>query len=120
MLDTAQVIKDYGFYDQCLIKIMPYTVKKMDFKGKCHSCSLQSFCVVSGNIDDEHPFTKYLLLSDYIACDLDQETASKLLQLFGYKWTGGKNADDYVIELFHSLEKCSLLTQENSMNLLGK
>ncbi len=90
LIDTALGLNNYGFDDQSLVKVMPYKIVHKDLKGKRHPSSLQSFCAVSGEIDEE-PFTNYLVLSDYIACDVDEETICKLYNLFGYKYQAVEN-----------------------------
>ena len=57
-----------------------------------------------------------MLLADYIASNLDEETVVKLLQLFGYKMIGQKTPEDLisvVLTLFKELQEYSLLTEES-------
>ena len=68
-------------------------------------------------------YTKYMLLADYIASDLKEETVLKLLQLFGFKFTGKKTIENFVaavFTLFHALENCLLLTEETFHKFIAK
>ena len=64
-----------------------------------------------------------MLLADYIASNLTEETVTKLLQLFGFKLVGEKTNENFVhavFTLFNELEECLLLTEKTFQAFIAK